>query len=88
MDRLYTELRIWRRRDAETAVLYRCWEDLKTGRFAVQSADFFKRPIDASQLQGSDVQFAELFIEVSPGERCLWFDSVEEAITAHHSEFS
>lgn len=88
MNILYAELRVWKRLDAARAVLYRCFEDTTTRRFAVQSADFFKLPIDASQIQRSEMQFAELFMEIAPDERCKWFNSVEEAIAAHDSEFS
>jgi hypothetical protein len=83
----YLETRVWMQRDSATAVLYRCFKNLATGKFAVQSADFFRLPMDDKQLLGSEKQFIELFIETAPSKRCDWFDSVEEAIGAHNQEF-
>lgn len=88
MGDLYMEIMIWKAVDSASAVRYSCLRDLKNGKFAVQSADFFRRPLGANQNEGFARQFAELFIEVPPRERCTWFDSLEEAIGQHESEFS
>jgi hypothetical protein len=88
MTTFFLELRVWKRQDAATAILYRCFKNMVTGRFAVQSADFFKLPIDANQLRNSEMQFVELFIDAAPSERCDWFDTAEEAIAAHDCDFS
>jgi hypothetical protein len=87
MTRLYAEVRVWKRHDKTTAILYRCFQDLVERKFAVQSADYFRLPIDQRQIRNSERQFFELFIEIAPRERCGWFDSVEEAIAAHDLEF-
>jgi hypothetical protein len=88
MTSLYKELKIWKRREADTAVLYRCFHDLTKGRFAVQSADFFKLPIDERQILDSEKQFLELLVEIAPSERCDWFSSIDEAIASHERDFS
>lgn len=88
MTTLYEELRVWKRQDAATAVLYRCFKDVVAEKFAIQSADFFKLPVDDKQLQNSDRQFLELFIQVAISERCDWFESIDEAIAAHDRDFS
>ena len=82
------ELKVWKRRDAKTAVLYRCFQDLGTGQFTVQSCDFFRLPVDDEQLRDSDGRFVELLIEAAPGDRSGWFGSVDEAIAAHDRHFS
>lgn len=88
MGDLYMEIMIWKAVDNASAVRYSCLRDLKTGQFAVQSADFFRRPLGVNPNEGFARQFAELFIEVPPHERCTWFDSLEEAIGQHEREFS
>ena len=88
MNNLYVEFRVWRRNNDGAATLYRCFSDLNERKFAVQSADFFRLPIDERQIFNLERQFLELFIEMDPTERCQWFDSLEQAITAHDLEFS
>jgi hypothetical protein len=87
MNKLYKDIKIWKHVDAKTAVRYNCLADLTIGRFAVQSADFFQRPVSREQLQVFDRQYLELFIEISPHERCEWFESLEDAIAAHDRDF-
>lgn len=82
------EIMVWKTIDNASAVRYACLRDLTKDQFAVQSADFFRLPLNANPNEGFARQFAELFIEVPPRERCLWFDSLEEAIGQHESEFS
>ncbi|MFK4383959.1 MULTISPECIES: hypothetical protein [unclassified Bradyrhizobium] len=84
---MYRELSIWKRIDAERAVHFRCFEDLASHLFCVQSADFYTLPIASDARSGFDRQFAELFIEVEPIERSEWFETVEEAIAAHEEKF-
>jgi hypothetical protein len=88
MSGLYKELKVWRRVDSRAAIIFSCLLDLARGVFAVQSADFFRLPITKEQLESFDKQYLELFIEISPIERCEWFDSLEEAIAAHDRDFS
>ncbi len=79
---------IWKRLDEVSAVRYSCLNDLQNGKFAVQSAVFFRLPLDGPAVIESARQFAAFFIEVAPRERCSWFDSLEEAIINHEHEFS
>lgn len=85
---IFREIMIWKRLDDVSAVRYSCLNDLQNGKFAVQSADFFRLPLQAHAVTEVARQFAALFIEVSPHERCSWFDSLEEAISDHEHEFS
>ena len=85
---LFREIMIWKRLDDVSAVRYSCLNDLQNGKFAVQSADFFRLPLEGKRVIEFARQFAELFIDVAPHERCSWFDSLEEAIINHEHEFS
>ncbi|TYL93903.1 hypothetical protein FXB40_18825 [Bradyrhizobium rifense] len=85
--RMYRELSIWKRIDAERAVHFRCFEDVASHLFCVQSADFYALPVTVNARLEFDRQFVELFIEVEPMERSRWFATVDQAITAHEEEF-
>ncbi|NHZ77690.1 hypothetical protein F2P44_00015 [Massilia sp. CCM 8695] len=88
MNELFTEIMVWKRIDACSAVRYSCVSDLESGKFAVQSADFFRVPLTRNSTNDFMAQFAELFIETSPRERCIWFDSLADAIFHHDEVFS
>lgn len=84
---LYKQILIWKHLE-DGAVRYCCFENLASHQYCVQSADFFRLPIENKQLTSSNIQMVELFMEVEPRERCMWFDSLESAITAHDQAFS
>jgi hypothetical protein len=85
---LYREIPVWRRLSTSSAVCYRCFEDLATHRFCVQSADFFQLPVTDERLRHHERQSIELFIEIEPTQRCDWFNSLEDAIQAHDADFA
>ncbi|WP_137940370.1 hypothetical protein [Chitinivorax sp. B] len=84
---LFQEVMIWRMVEEGAAVRYCCIRDLNTNKYGVQSADFFRLPLDEKQFRFFEKQFVELFIEIPIQERCGWFDSIQEAIDAHDKEF-
>jgi hypothetical protein len=84
---LFSQLNVWKRVGKQLAVRYVCFCDLSSGRYAVQSADFFRMPIEDEQLHSSERQLIELFMEESPFDRCGWFETVGKAIEAHDLEF-
>ena len=88
MSDLFQEIKVWHRKGDGLAIRYGCFRDLASGKFAVQSADFFRLPLDAILVRQLDAQFMELFMDASPLDRCDWFDSLELAIEAHDREFS
>lgn len=88
MINLYTEIMVWKRLDDKSAVRYFCLGNVKTKKYAVQNADFFRLPFKELQFRASERQLIELFIEISPLERCNWFDTIEEAISAHDQDFA
>jgi len=84
---LYEELVVWKRIDVKEAVRYSCVRNCATGKFSVQSSDYFRLPLTPEQVRQFQAQFIELFCETDPGERGGAFDSLEEAIAAHERDF-
>lgn len=86
--RLYREIPVWKHRGDGSALCYRCFESLPDHRFCVQSADYFRLPLDETVLRQHERQMVELFIETEPGARAGWHPSLEAAIAAHDAEFT
>lgn len=84
---LYKAIDVWKRLDDSTAVRFRCFESLRSGRFCVQSADFYRLPLHAAHVANLDRQFVELFVEQEPSNRNAEFTTLEEAILMHDKEF-
>lgn len=82
---LYRQIDVWERSDGKKLVRYRCLESLNTGKFHVQSADFYR---DGKDLAGSDRQFCELLAEEDPARRSEGYDTLANAIAAHKRDFS
>jgi hypothetical protein len=86
MENLFRAFDVWRRADGY-AVRYRCFQLVDSGKFTVQSADFYRLPSSPEQVLSLDRQFLELFIEQGPDERSSTFATLEEAIAHHEREF-
>jgi hypothetical protein len=84
---LYQELIIWKKEGEKTAVRYSCLLSLATGKYSVQSADFYHLPLTDQVLRNFKQQFVELLCQCDPADRAGAFDSLEEAITAHGRDF-
>jgi hypothetical protein len=84
---LYQSVDVWKRISKTRAVRYRCFRELSSGRFSVQSADFYNLPLDPKQAANLEKQYMELFAEQDPDERAGNFDSLEAAIEAHDKDF-
>jgi hypothetical protein len=87
-DKLYQAVDVWKRLSETEFVRYRCFKNIATNRYAVQSADFYRLPLDPDQIADLDRQYLELLIEQAPDERSGSFDSIIEAIRAHEAEFA
>ena len=87
MNDLFKEVMVWRRIDTVSAVRYSCLQDVENEKYVVQSADFFRLPLPPGVANVFAGQFAELFIDTSPRERCIWFNSLADAIAHHEREF-
>ena len=85
---LYEAIDVWRRISKTQLVRYRCFRELSSRRYSVQSADFYRVPWDAKQVVDLDRQYIELLAEQAPEERAGGFDSLEAAIGAHDADFS
>src|ERR1700722_15167252 len=86
MNTLYRQIFVWKHRsefEIDAAARYCCFESLKTGLYHVQSADYFRLPIDEKTRYNLDRQAIELFVETDPEYRTKGFASLEEAIAAH-----
>jgi hypothetical protein len=80
----YRAIDVWERKDRHTVVCYRCFKSLDTGKYSVQSADFYNDSKKSSEL---DDQFIELLTEQDPVERSGQHESLGAAIAAHKREF-
>jgi len=83
----YRAFDVWRKLDGRCLVRYRCFEFLASGKYSVQSADFYRFPLEPDQCAFLDKQFLELFVEQSPLDRGGGYDTIEEAIRAHDKDF-
>lgn len=84
---LYKAIDVWKRVNRDTVIRYRCFESLNSGRFSVQTADFYRIPLDADQVKNLGSQFVELLVEQDPIERSGEHATVAEAIAAHDEHF-
>ena len=78
---------VWQRIDQRSVKRYRCFEVLPNNGYCVQSADFYRLPVDAKQVAELDRQFVELFAEQPPDERSSTYKTLEEAILQHQKDF-
>jgi len=82
-DMLYLAIDIYKRAKSEV-VRYRCFQVIPSGRYCVQSADFYRPSSDSAYL---DNQHIQLLIDQAPDERSPTFATLEEAIAYHDTEF-
>jgi hypothetical protein len=88
MERLFEAIDVWRRFSRARVVRYRYFRNVLTGRYSVQSADFYDMPLDSRQAARMERQYVELIAEQAPDERAGSFESIEAAIEAHDQDFS
>lgn len=84
---MFKAIDVWRRISNSEAVRYRCFQCLHTGKYSVQSADFYRLPEDAVQSSHLERQHIELLIEQAPDERAGAYETLEAAIEAHEADF-
>lgn len=82
---LYKQIDVWERKDSRTVIRYRCFESLDSGKFSVQSADFYH---DGKADASLDGQFVELFMEQDPAERWGEHATIKAAIATHNRDFA
>ena len=84
---MFKAIDVWKRISGSEAVRYRCFQCLRTGKYSVQSADFYRLPGNPAQSDQLDRQHIELFVQQAPDERTGAYDTLEAAIDAHEAEF-
>jgi hypothetical protein len=84
---MFKAIDVWKRISDSQAVRYRCFQCLRTGKYSVQSADFYRLPGKPAQSDQLDRQHIELFVQQAPDERSGADDTLEAAIEAHEAEF-
>lgn len=84
---LYKAIDVWKRNEEAQLVRYRCFQVLSTGKYCVQSADFYEVPTAVAKATDLERQFLELLRDASPDTRAGGFDSLEEAIANHDKYF-
>jgi hypothetical protein len=87
MSNLFKVIDVWSRRHGGV-IRYRCFQLFPSGRFCVQSADFYNLPPAANRSEYLDRQFEQLLLEQSPDERAGAFSALEEAIAQHELDFA
>lgn len=84
---MYRAIDVWERIGEAEAVRFRCFLNLRTGMYSVQSSDFYSLPVDMRRVEFLEGQYVQLFTEKPPDERAGAFETLESAITAHMEKF-
>lgn len=84
---LFKAIDVWKRIGDSGAVRYRCFQSVETGKYCVQSADFYRSPETSGQSAQLERQHIELLIEPAPDERAVAYETLEATIEAHEAEF-
>lgn len=85
---MFNAINIWKRIGCNRVACYRCFQIVDTGRYCVQSCDFYDVPLRAEEATRLTAQFIELLAESAPDLRSGSFESIAEAIANHDREFS
>ena len=83
----YRAFDVWVRLGEGELVRYRCFEVLPSGKFCVQSKDFYRSPFVETAEKQFERQFLELLSEMAPEVRSGLYDTIEEAIRMHNEGF-
>jgi len=84
---MYKVIDVWKIISDNCAARYRCFQILSSGKYYVQTCDYYYLPIDSNQLRFLEHQFIELLIEDPPNINRM-YSSLEEAIAMHDKEFN
>jgi len=84
---MYRAVEVWAHMSESQAVRFRCFQNLRTGMFSVQSSDFYALPVNPERFRQHEEQYLQLFIESPPDKRSSAFPTLEAAIEAHIASF-
>jgi len=87
MEKLFEAIDVWKRLSQKELVRYRCFKNLSSHRYSVQSADFYQIPLDPKQAADQERQHLELLAEQPPDERAGSYVTLAKAIEAHDRDF-
>ena len=85
---MFERIEIWKRVARNLAIRFQCLRRVPDGMFAVQNADYLRPESHGADMQASESRFIELLLDDDPSDRCDWFSSLSEAISAHEKEFA
>jgi hypothetical protein len=85
---IFESISVWKRNSDNRLSRYRCFRNLKTGRFSVQSCDIYPESVTPDKKSFFEKNYLELLSESSPEERSGSFASLAEAIEAHDNDFN
>jgi hypothetical protein len=84
---LFEAINVWKRVSDGELVLYRCFKNLTTGKFSVQSADTYRLPLDPKRAAFLEQNSLQLLAEMAPDDRSSGFATLVEAIADHERDF-
>jgi hypothetical protein len=85
---MFEKVDMWKRVGRSLAIRFQCVRRTSDGMYAVQNADYLRPGSFGADMQASDSRFAELFLDDDPSNRCDWFPSLSEAVSAHEKDFA
>jgi hypothetical protein len=85
---LYEAINVWRRTPEQGLVCYRCFRNLRSNKYVVQSSDSYSSAVDNIRARFLEEQYLDLLRAENPDARSPSFNSLEEAIQAHDVAFS
>jgi hypothetical protein len=85
--KLFEAIDVWKRVSENELIRYRCFKNLQTRKYSVQSSDFYRFPLDLNRSSFLEKQYLELLASDAPDERNAGFETLSEAIEAHDREF-
>lgn len=83
----YRQIEVWSRQDEGRVIIYRCLQDLSSKKYMVDRAEIVPAPVSRETLLEIVADQLEIFIEESPENRLGQFDTLDQAIEAHDSDF-
>jgi len=88
LKKTFRSIDVWRRVSASSVYRYRCFKNIETCEYCVQSRDVYSNPIQKGHMEMLERNFVDLMVEEDPDVRSGSFGSLEAAIEAFDSHLS
>jgi hypothetical protein len=85
---LYEAIDVWKRISSTELICYKCFRNLQTNMFSVQSSDFYNASPDPNRVSFLQRQYLELLLAEPPDKRTGGFETLLEAVQAHDKQFN